>query len=222
MNETESKSKSKKQRKIKKLISAGYISCIMFSIFLSVFFLFDPGFCDKATVCGVIERATFLKIILLFVFMVFLIIIFLLILKCVKEKDLNKEAGVGKNLAKMLLILTLGILFSVMIFTSISSPQCRVNIAKNKSLLSTIKINQEIYFDDNNEYFDSFEELIDYGLIDKNSLENFKEAGIEIKRSDNSKSWYADVKLYTTERRFPCADKKIENVYFCNQDGCNF
>ena len=156
--------------------------------------------------------------------MIILLISFKLIFvyfKYRKEKDFIKEVRIGSSLTDIfLIVIVVSFLVSILIISPTGN-RCKVIHAMHamkKSEISSLQSFQERYYDVNNRYANSFKEL----GISKEKINRFKEHGIQMKQIENPENWYADVKFYSTEFRYPCSDKITEEIYFCDKNECRF
>lgn len=211
------------KEKVKKLIHKGYLSCFIFVISLFAFYFAIPHSCngDINSICGIIKTESFFGYTAFLAFIIILLIAFKLIsirFKYRKEKDFIKEARIGNSLTDIaLIVIVVSFLVSILI-VSPDGNRCKVIRAMKKSEINSLRATQEIYYDINNHYANNFEEL----GISKENIKKFNEHGIQIKKIEDLDSWYADVKFYSTEYRYPCADKITEEIYFCDEKECRF
>ena len=213
-----------KKEDVKKLVYKGYLSCFIFVVSLFAFYFTTPRrSCsgDINSICGIIKTETFFGYITLFIFIIILLIIFKLIFirfKCRKEKDFIKEIHIGKSLIDIILIVIIvSFLVSILIISPTGS-RCKAIQAMKKSEISNLRFFQEKYYDANNRYANNFNEL----ELSKEDIKRFEDHDIQMRRTENPNSWYADVKFYSTEFRYPCVNKISEEIYFCDENECRF
>lgn len=220
--ETKEVAENINHKKIKKLIQIGDYSCFTFLVSFFIYVISIPRGCPNEinTICGVIKTDNFFGYITIFIFIIFLLTVFLLIFVRIKfrnERDLIKEFSIIARVTIMTVVFILGFLvISTIALTS--GNRCKAKEAYTKAKMTQLLIAQVQYFDNNNRYANTFYELINSNLISKDTAKEFENLGVEMK-SSNSKSWYADVKFYSTENRFPCSDKVVERIFFCDQSG---